>query len=320
MRAVDEARDALTVKKTAEGEQALRTAMDVGLRRRESRQDEREVLGSGVGYLMERWRQGDVFTKLRNDGRYALVATERGKDGPNPPGTAYLISVDNLRTRELLPGDRAKGRRLEYMGFSSSGQEIFLARQFYLDVYDLEGNRTKSVQLEYHAKPTHLIAGMFDSYVLVGDTVGHVMLADTSSDKRPQLKGGRYPDAALFIETSPDADRAIVVFESGRAAFLVIDDPASPGEYELATQKTIHAAFSPRPHADRFLTTSRTGRIDVWQSTAGAPAGLASFEHGATAVGLASFSGDGTRVISLGDDGAYKVWDIGQRKLVASYP
>ncbi len=114
---------------------------------------------------------------------------------------------------------------------------------------------------------------MFDSYVLVGDTVGHVMLADTSSDKRPQLKGGRYPDAALFIETSPDADRAIVVFESGRAAFLVIDDPASPGEYELATQKTIHAAFSPRPHADRFLTTSRTGRIDVWQSTAGAPTG-----------------------------------------------
>ena len=35
---------------------------------------------------------------------------------------------------------------------------------------------------------------------------------------------------------------------------------------------------------------------------------------------LASFSGHGTRVISLGDDGADKVWDIGQRKLVASYP
>ena len=205
------------------------------------------------------------------------------------------------------------------MGFSSSGQEIFLARQFYLDVYDLEGNRLKSVQLEYHAKPTHLIAGMFHSYVLVGDTVGHVMLADTLSDKRPQLKGGRYPDAAVFIETSPDADRAIVVFESGRTAFLVIDDPASPGEYELETKGTIHAAFSLRPRVDRFLTTSRTGRIDVWRLTHGAPNRLASFEHGATAVGLASFSGDGTRVISLGDT-SYKIWDIGQRTLVASYP
>jgi hypothetical protein len=88
----------------------------------------------------------------------------------------YLISVDNLRTKELQPGDQAKRRRLEFMGFSLSGKEILVARQFYLDIFDLDGNRTRSVQLEFHAKPTHLIAGMFDSYVLVGDTVGHVML------------------------------------------------------------------------------------------------------------------------------------------------
>ena len=89
LRAVDEACDALTVKKTAEGEQALRTAMDVGLRRRESRQDEREVLGSGVGYLMERWRQGGVFTKLRNDGRYALVTVQRRWGSPAFPATEH---------------------------------------------------------------------------------------------------------------------------------------------------------------------------------------------------------------------------------------
>lgn len=320
LKAVDEAREALSVKWTSEGEQALRTAMEVGLRRRESRQDEREVLGSGVGYLMERWRRGDVFTRLRNDGRYALVASERGKDGPNPPGTAYLISVDNLRTKELLPGGSAKGRRLEYMGFSSSGKEIFVARQFYLDVYDLEGNRTNSVQLEYHAKPTHLIAGMFGSYVLVGDTVGHVMLADTSSPKRPQLKGVRHPDAALFIESNLEGTRAIVIFESGLTEFVVIDDPSAPAEYKVGTEGTIHAAFSPRPRFDRFLTASRTGQVDVWQFSKGAPTKLASFNHGGTAVGLASFSADGARVISLGNDGAYRVWDISKQKLLISYP
>ena len=122
LKAVDEARKALAIKRTPEGEQALRTAMEVGLRRRESRQDEREVLGSGVGYLMERWRRGDVFTRLRNDGRYALVASERGKEGPDPPGDVYLISMDNLRTKELQPGDQAKCRRLEFMGFSLSGK------------------------------------------------------------------------------------------------------------------------------------------------------------------------------------------------------
>ena len=209
---------------------------------------------------------------------------------------------------------------VEYMGFSSSGNEIFVARQFYLDVYDLEGNRIKSAQLEYHAKPTHLIAGMFGSFVLVGDTVGHVMLADTSSEKRPQLKGGLYPDAALFIESNSEANRAIVVFESGRVQFVVINDPSSPAEYELGTKGTIHAAFIPRPHTGRFLTASQTGQIDVWRFADGAPAKLASFNHGTTPVGLASFSGDGARIISLSDDDVYKVWDISKRELVVSYP
>jgi WD40 repeat protein len=293
--------------------------MEVGLRRRESRLEEREVVGSGVGYLMQRWRRGDVFTRLRNDGRYALVASERGKDSFDSPGNVYLISVDNLRTKELQPGDQAKGRRLEFMGFSLSGKEILVARQFYLDIFDLDGNRTRSVQLESHATPTHLIAGMFGSYVLVGDTVGHVMLADTLSGNRPQLEGGRYPDAALSIESKPDGNRAIVIFESGKAQLVVIDDPSSPAEFGLGTNGTMHAAFSPRPRADRFLTTSHAGRIDVWQLTNGIPAQVVSFNHGKTPISLASFSSNGTHVISLGDDNTYKVWDIASRALLASY-
>jgi hypothetical protein len=331
LKAVDEAREALAVKRSSEAEQALQIAMDVGLRRRERRQEEREVLG-GIGRFfdagagsMERWRRGDVFTRLRTDGRYALVASERGKDGPDPPGNAYLISVENLRTKELQPGDQAKGRRLEYMGFSSSGGEIFVARQFYLDIYNLAGERINSVGLGYHATLTHLIAGMFGSYVLVGDTVGNVWLAGTLPEKRSampaakQLKVSRYRDAALFIESNPDGTRALVVFESGRVAFVVIDDPSAPAEYELGAKGTIHASFSPAPYVDRFLTASQTGQIDVWQLAGGSPAKLASFNHDGTATGLASFSSDGSRVISLGNDGTYKVWDLEERKLMVSY-
>jgi WD40 repeat protein len=226
--------------------------------------------------------------------------------------------MDNLRTTELQPGEQAKGRRLEFMGFSSSGKEIFLARQFYLDVYDLEGNRTKSVQLEYHAKPTHMIAGMFGSYVLVGDTLGHVMMADTSSEKRPQLKGGRAGDAVLFIESNSDSNRAIVVFESGRAKLVVIDDPSTPIELELESTCVLQAAFSPAQHSDRFITASCTGRIDVWHLTNGSPVRLASFNHGDTPVGLATFSSDGRRVISLGEDNTYKVWDVASQTMVTS--
>jgi hypothetical protein len=104
LQAVDDAHKALTVKRTPEGEQALRIAMDVGAHRLRSRQEEGDVLGSGVGYLMERWRRGEVLTKLRNDGRYALVASERGQDGPNPPGKVYLIRLDDRRTPSCRPG------------------------------------------------------------------------------------------------------------------------------------------------------------------------------------------------------------------------
>jgi WD40 repeat protein len=172
------------------------------------------------------------------------------------------------------------------------------------------------VQLEYHAKPTHLIAGMFGSYVLVGDTVGNVMLADTSSNRRPQL-GGRYLDAALFIESSSDGNRAIVVFESGRAMLVVMNDPSKPIKFELVTDDTIQVAFGPR--GDHFLTASRTGRIDVWHLASGIPVRLASFNHGKTPVGLASFSRDGSRVISLDDDSTYKIWDVASGATIVSY-
>lgn len=320
LQAVDEAHKALTLKRTPEGEEALRLAMDVGVERRESRQAEREVFGSGEGYLMGRWRQGQVFSRLSRDGRYALVASERGKDGPRPPGTVFLISLDDLRTTELEAGRDAEGRRLEYMGFSSSGQEIFVARQFYLDIYDLSGARTKSVQLEYHAKPTHLIAGMFDSFVLVGDTVGHVMLADTASGERPQLMGSGYRDAALFFEENHDGTLAIAIFESGRADLIDLDDPTLPIEHNLSVEGTIHASFALSSRSDRFLTASEAGEIDVWRLDAGGPEKLSSFDHGDTAVGLTSFSMDGTRVISLDLDGTYKVWSLPDQSLLASYP
>jgi hypothetical protein len=242
-----------------------------------------------------------------------------GKDGPDPPGTAYLIALDNLRTIELAPGDKAARRRLEYIGFSTSGEQVFVARQFYLDIYDLAGTRINSVQLEYHAKPTHLIAGYFGTYLLVGDTVGHLMLADTKSSARPQLRGGKYPDAALFIESSAQRPRAIVVFESGKSELVVVDDPNAASEFDLGTKDTIAVAFSPMEDVDRFVTASKSGQIDVWQFTSGPPTLLASFDHGDVPVGLASFSSQGERAISLDADGTVKVWDIARRGLLSTF-
>jgi WD40 repeat protein len=320
LQAVDKAYQATEIKKTPQGEAALRVAQKVANDRREIRNEESQITGTagGFSFVADRWKEGAVFTKLSRDGHYALVASERGKGSPNPPGTAYLINLDNLRTQELPPEKNAVGRRLEYMGFSNSGEQIFVVRQFYLDVYGIEGDHTQSVNLDYHAQPINLIAGMFGSYVLVGDTTGHLFLADTVSSKRPQLTSGH--GAPLFIETNEKGTRAIVVFESGKADLVVLDNINTPIQREVANEAVIFATFSQSKGSERFLTATKSGEIDLWNFDGGTVKRLSHFNHGKTPVRLAGFSEDELRVISLGDDGTLRFWDSTTGGLIASIP
>lgn len=251
-----------------------------------------------------------MFSKLSRDGRYALIATERGKEGPNPPGQVFLFSLDGLTSKELQPGNQARGRRLEFLGFSSAGKEIFVSRQFYLDVYDLNGELKVSTQLEYHAKPVHLISGMFGKHVLVGDTIGHVMLADTASESRVQLRGGSTQDAPLFVESNTDGNSAILVFESGRADLLSLADLRKVGQLTLPVERVVFADFDQTRAANRFVTATRDGTVDVWEFATGTPRKRGSFVHGKSSVGLVAFSANGSRVISLGDDDTIHLWDL----------
>jgi WD40 repeat protein len=204
------------------------------------------------------------------------------------------------------------------MGFSSSGEQIFVVRQFYLDIYGIEGERNQSVDLDYHGEPIDLIAGMFGSYVLVGDAMGHLFLADTVSPERPQLNSGH--GAALFIETNAKGTRAMVVFESGRADLVVFDKLKTPVQRNVANEGVIFATFSQSKESERFLTATKSGEIDLWNFDGGTVKRLSHFNHGKTPVRLAGFSKDELRVISLGDDGTLRLWDSSTGGLIASIP
>jgi WD40 repeat protein len=165
-----------------------------------------------------------------------------------------------------------------------------------------------------------MISGMFGSYVLVGDTVGNMMMADTLSHDRPQLKSGRYPDAVLLVESNALNTQAIVVFESGRVVQVDTTDPHALKEYPLVRRDVIYATFSLAAQLERFLMTDSSGTVEIWETTNTAPNKIASFNHGHTSIGLSSFSLDGNRVISMGDDGTFRLWDIEKRALLWSYP
>ena len=315
--AFDAAYRAQQIKPTTEGEQVLTLASEVSKKRGVNKNEEAQLLGAGVGYMMERWREGEVFSKIREDGRYLLLASKRGKSGSNPPGKVFLVSLDTMRTVELLAGDQASGRRLEYMGFAASNDEIFVARQFYLDIYDLEGNLINSTQLEYHAKPTHLIAGRFDGHVLVGDTVGNLMLADTDGTDRPQLHGGARRDAPIHIETHSEKPYAIVIFESGRADFFDFSDINNPLQHQFSKTGVIFCGFSKLPGSMKFVAGFEDGRIEIYSYSAGvAKKVLALSADSVASVDLASFSNDDQRVIVLREDGKMEVWSLETGKLI----
>ena len=146
------------------------------------------------------------------------------------------------------------------------------------------------------------------------------MLADTASKERPQLKGGRYRDAPLLFESNEKGTRAIVVFESGRADLIVMNNPRSPQQLQVANEGIVFASFSQSPRSEHFLLATKQGRIDLWDFEGAKLKELASFNHGQTPVGLAGFSKDEHRVSSLGDDGTFWLWDATSGHLIASGP
>jgi WD40 repeat protein len=146
------------------------------------------------------------------------------------------------------------------------------------------------------------------------------MLADTESPNRPQLKGGRHRDAALLVESNKKGTRAIVVFESGRADLIVLDDLKSPAQHEVATANVTFAAFSESATSGCFLTATKDGKVDLWDFEDGKPKKRASLSHGTMPVGIAGFSTDEQRVVSLSNDGTFRLWDAITGRLIASKP
>jgi hypothetical protein len=316
LRSLDATFAALAVGDSPAAERALAAAREIAVARIQNVRDEATLEGRpglfGIGVM--RWRQGDVYSRLRSDGRYALIASKRDPDNASEgPGHVYLLDMNSMRTVEL-ENEETGWRRLEYMGFSSDGGRIFVTRQFDLDVYDLDGQLVTSQQLGRTAQPLHIAVGYFaDTWILVCDSERQLWLADTAT-RRVSRWMERTPNApAVLAEPNLAGDQAVVVFEDGTVALLVVDDPNEPTLVALETRAVTFATF--HDPTRRFATANEAGVIELWESGSGTP--IASFEQGAPA-GLVGFSDDGERLIAIAEDGSVHLWSIATRTLLAS--
>jgi len=333
LRAIDSAVAALVIDDSPEAKAALSSAQRIAAARIENLRDEATIEGRPglVGIGVMRWRTGDIYSRIRTDGRYALIASKRGEDGASGgAGKVYLIDLNSMRTLELLNSDTTRHRldpeassfhdttrrRLEYMGFSSDGEHIFVTRQFWLDVYELDGTLIFTRELGQTAQPLHIAAGYFKkTSILVCDSEGEMWFVDTATGKTSRWYGqnpaGKEP--AILVEPSGSGHRAIVVFESGAVFLLTVKDSAKPTMTPLDAADVTFANF--QEAYSRFATADKTGNIKVWQLIAGEPELIASFQQDG-ASGLIKFSDDGKRLLSVAEDGSIRIWVIRSKEVL----
>jgi len=264
------------------------------------------------------WRTGNVYSRLRSDGRYALIASKRGEHGASGgTGQVYLVDLNSMRTQEIQNVKTAQ-RRLEYMGFSSDGRKVFVTRQFYLDVYELDGSLAFSGELGRTAQPLHIAAGYFQkTWILVCDSERQIWLIDTATGKSSRWYERTTNDGpAVMVEPSVSDRHAIIVFKSGAVSLLTVNDADAPTMTKLNAKDVTFATF--HEASRRFATADKKGTIQIWALRDDGPEEIASFEQG-VASGIARFSDDGDRLIAVAEDGSVRAWTISSAKVLFSH-
>ena len=291
-------------------EAALRDAYRVAVLHHHNRRQIAQISGSGPSYLASRWKQGDVFSKTSPDGRFRLLVTERGRDGPRPPGNVFLLNNETLRAVELATED--KKYRVEDAAFDRSTQRVFVTRYFDLSVYSLDGGLLGQYAFSRHTKsPIHLLDGLFhDRWILGAETKGGVWLVDPHAGWKGTITvhGEFHGDATLVTDMSPDRRRMTLVYESGKANLLELDAEGKPRLRPLAEAGTLFAGF-PTGRDDQVVLTGRDGRLRVLEIGEDEIHDLLHTEPFGTDIDWVSFDPETNRFALVGGDRAIHVAD-----------
>ncbi|MCW5666587.1 MAG: hypothetical protein KIT35_22375 [Piscinibacter sp.] len=228
-----------------QSERALKDAYRVAILHHVNRQAAAQITGSGPSYLAGRWKQGEVFVKTSPDGRWRALVTERGRDGPKPPGEVYLVSNETQRALRLeVPGD-ARGR-VEEVAFDQDSRQVFVTRYFELIVYALDGRVTgRGTYSRWTKSPVPLLAGWVHGRFVAGaDAKGGLWLLDPlDRNAGVQLRSEWSRDAVVALDLAPDGRRLAVVLESTRAELIDLEDLAHPQVTVLGERGVLCARF-----------------------------------------------------------------------------
>ncbi len=298
-----------------ESEIALREAYKVAIYHHYNRRESSHISGAGPGYLAGRWKQGGVFVKNSVDGRYQLFVTERGKDGA-PVGDIYLLGNETMRAVKLET-KKHSGARVEEVAFSRDSRNVFVTRYFNLQVYALDGQIIGSYYFGRHTKsPVHIVAGYLNNrFLLAGETKGGLWLVDPFVDYLEQKNVTRqvyrefHGDATIHIDISRDGNAALLVFESGKAQLLVLDESDAFKLLEILPSGVQYAGFF-ADQRDRLITSGKDGIVRLWRINSDGIAEQSTFEALDTAIDWVTISEDRMQLAAVGANQTIHILDM----------
>jgi hypothetical protein len=247
-------------------------------------------------------------------------------------GTHGLVFLDKEQMFNLLqrkdpgpaldyqPSIASRGdmkRRLEYVGFSESQRKIYLARQYNVEIYRLDGTLEKELRTGGGCTkyPISLVTGILDDrVVLYGDTDGGLYRLDPGSGHCESLSR-RTGQIAIRMDSNLDGTLGAIVFKDRAAAVLQLGPEMS--RRSLAFLPDTHvttAVFSPTA-GDQLLTAGDNGHVALWQ-VGEDPRELRVYPASGRPIGFAEYSEDGASIVAVDEENRLYVWNAASGALL----
>jgi hypothetical protein len=272
--------------------------------------------------------------KQRTFGTYAIKAggqveirIEGGRHGlaflDKDQALAMLDFGDSLSKFDIkmdIKTRRDMKRRLEFVGFGNSGNKIYLARQYNVEVYSIDG----AFQREFPTGggctkyPISYVTGvMDDQLILYGDTDGGVYILDFNTGDCDSL--GISSDKILIkSDLNLSGQFAILVFRDKTASLWRVSENNTGENFtKLLNEEIISAWFHPRID-NQLLTAGEDGLVALWEVRDGDLQQIRTYQRTGEPIEFSMFSDDGKSIVAVTKSKEVLIWDSATSEAIGS--
>jgi WD40 repeat protein len=298
----------------------LPDSRDIGLQDVEFSRDGSRVAtgGSDGGVAIWETRTGRLVAKTRTGGAVHTVQF-------SPDGRQLLTASDGryARTWDSSTGKPLRkfdtGSRVVWAAtWGANGQRILTATLNGGEVWDSNGRRILHLSTDKEGQHPGAIKMSLDGRrALTAGKKGAAWLWDLTTKRKKPLPGKDHGSRLSFTLFSRDGRRFVTSYESGAFCVWVLGRLSAPSCPPEDAPRTRSTDWDLSQDGRRVLQVSETnGDVLVWDVRGARPRRIARLPNGGS-VASAQFSRDGKYVVTGGDDGFARIWQVKPTRLVA---